>query len=268
MSIVMMMMAPLSARFVEFVGTKAIVASGLLFVAGSLLLMEFLNAHSSEWAVVLVLMPFAVGMANVMAPATESIMGSLPREKAGVGSAINDTTRQVGGAIGVALMGSLLSSRYITHVNAGFAGSHAPAPVLDIVRSNIQAAVAVGHGQGVPPNALPALRPFQSQILSVSTDAYVAGLHLALPVAAAIILVATIGVMVWLPARAAPEPQPELAMAGNGAGAVPSSDGVVSVGSAVSDGHADVPTNGNGGRPDPESQPPAEEPVGRPAFDR
>ena len=50
----------------------------------------------------------AIGMALTMAPATESIMGSLPLAKAGVGSAVNDTTRQVGGALGVAIIGSVL----------------------------------------------------------------------------------------------------------------------------------------------------------------
>ena len=50
----------------------------------------------------------AVGMGMVMAPATESVMGSLPREKAGVGSAVNDTTRQMGGALGVAIIGSVV----------------------------------------------------------------------------------------------------------------------------------------------------------------
>ena len=53
-------------------------------------------------------MVMAVGMALTMAPATESIMGSLPLAKAGVGSAVNDTTRQVGGALGVAIVGSVL----------------------------------------------------------------------------------------------------------------------------------------------------------------
>ena len=61
--------------------------------------------------VIIVSMLMGVGMGNVMSPATESIMGSLPREKAGVGSAMNDTTRQVGGAVGVAVLGSILSSQ-------------------------------------------------------------------------------------------------------------------------------------------------------------
>ena len=58
------------------------------------------------------LIVLAVGMALVMPPATESIMGSLPLAKAGVGSAVNDTTRQVGGALGVAVLGSVMMSTY------------------------------------------------------------------------------------------------------------------------------------------------------------
>ena len=54
----------------------------------------------------------ASGMGLAMAPATDSIMGSLPREKAGVGSAVNDTTREVGGALGVAILGSILAASY------------------------------------------------------------------------------------------------------------------------------------------------------------
>ena len=57
-------------------------------------------------------MVMGLGMANVMAPCTDSIMGSLPRAKAGVGSAVNDTTRQMGGAVGVAVFGSLMSSHF------------------------------------------------------------------------------------------------------------------------------------------------------------
>ena len=59
----------------------------------------------------------AVGMGMTMAPATESVMGSLPREKAGVGSAVNDTTRQMGGALGVAVIGSVVSSVYSGHIS-------------------------------------------------------------------------------------------------------------------------------------------------------
>ena len=60
----------------------------------------------------------SVGMGMTMAPATESVMGSLPREKAGVGSAVNDTTRQMGGALGVAIIGSVSSSIYASQITS------------------------------------------------------------------------------------------------------------------------------------------------------
>ena len=68
----------------------------------------------------------AIGMGLVMAPATESIMGSLPRAKAGVGSAMNDTTRQVGGALGVAVVGSVMLSTYGGRVGDAITGAHLP----------------------------------------------------------------------------------------------------------------------------------------------
>ena len=61
-------------------------------------------------------MLLGLGMANVMAPCTDSIMGSLPRAKAGVGSAVNDTTRQMGGAVGVAVFGSLMASHFTSSI--------------------------------------------------------------------------------------------------------------------------------------------------------
>src|SRR5262249_17814763 len=124
-AITMMIVAPSSARIVEHVGTKLVVASGLAIA--SLALLSFAAVPSQHvsypgqllWRLVLL----AVGMGLVMAPATESIMGSLPRAKAGVGSAVNDTTRQVGGALGVAVLGSVMTSAYGSHVASSIAAS-------------------------------------------------------------------------------------------------------------------------------------------------
>ena len=71
-------------------------------------------------------MILSCGLALTMAPATESIMGSLPLAKAGVGSAVNDTTRQVGGAVGVAVLGSMFNSIYTSSVTDGLSGSSLP----------------------------------------------------------------------------------------------------------------------------------------------
>jgi len=110
----MMIVAPLSARFVERAGTKRVVLIGLTLVTAGLLLLSTIAADSPYPMVISFFMVMAAGMGMTMAPATESVMGSLPREKAGVGSAINDTTRQVGGALGVAIIGSVVSSVYAT----------------------------------------------------------------------------------------------------------------------------------------------------------
>jgi len=99
--------------------------------------------------VILVSVIMGVGMGNVMSPATESIMGSLPREKAGVGSAMNDTTRQVGGAVGVAVLGSILSSHYGPNLASRLAGK-VPVSLITAARDSVGRAVAVSS---VPPGS-------------------------------------------------------------------------------------------------------------------
>ena len=101
-------------KLAERIGTKLVVGTGLSLATLAMLLMAGLPDHDiSYWGdVAWRLVVFALGMGLTMGPATESIMGSLPRAKAGVGSAMNDTTRQVGGALGVAIVGSVMSSAY------------------------------------------------------------------------------------------------------------------------------------------------------------
>jgi EmrB/QacA subfamily drug resistance transporter len=108
----MMITAPLSARLVERIGTKQVVTLGLSLISVAMLILSTLHTDSSYLRVIANMCLMAVGMGLTMAPATESVMGSLPRAKAGVGSAVNDTTRQVGGAMGVAVIGTLVASSY------------------------------------------------------------------------------------------------------------------------------------------------------------
>ncbi|HWL45154.1 MAG TPA: MFS transporter [Ilumatobacter sp.] len=112
----MMLAAPQSARLVEHFGTKRVVLAGLTLIALGMLLTSFIEAETPYWNVMARFMVMYLGMSMTMAPATESVMGSLPREKAGVGSAINDTTRQVGGALGVAIIGSVVSGHWSTGI--------------------------------------------------------------------------------------------------------------------------------------------------------
>ena len=103
---------PLSAKLADRFGTRAVVAVGLAIVAAALYMLSGANTDSGYSLVAWSLVLLGFGMGATMAPATESIMSAVPQNHAGVGSAMNDTMRLVGGTLGVAILGSLLSSSY------------------------------------------------------------------------------------------------------------------------------------------------------------
>ena len=103
---------PLSAKLTERLGIRIVVPAGLTVVAAALCLLSLADAASGYGLIAGALVLLGLGMASAMAPATDAIMGSLPEAKMSVGSAINDTTRVAGGALGVAVLGSLLASGY------------------------------------------------------------------------------------------------------------------------------------------------------------
>jgi EmrB/QacA subfamily drug resistance transporter len=111
-AIVYMISAPLSARAVERWGARLVVGGGLGVVALGLALLSRSGTHADYPLLVLALVVMAGGQGMVTAPSTGAIVVALPLDKAGVGSAINDTTRELGGALGVAVFGSVLASRY------------------------------------------------------------------------------------------------------------------------------------------------------------
>ena len=140
----LMVAAPSSAKLVARFGTKVVVSGGLVVVATALLLFSRASATSGYPLVGAVLVIIGLGMGLAMAPATDSIMGSLPPEKAGVGSAMNDTTREIGGALGVAVMGSITSSVYGSRIAGTEAyrtlvgtGDAQAALAADTIRSSI-----------------------------------------------------------------------------------------------------------------------------------
>jgi EmrB/QacA subfamily drug resistance transporter len=202
MALTMLVVAPSSARIVERLGTKVVVTSGLAIAGIGLASFAGLPASGiSYWGDVawrMVIM--ALGMGLTMAPATESIMGSVPRAKAGVGSAVNDTTRQVGGALGVAIIGSVMASAFtprITEVlrSVGITGSNA-AKLDDNLGKVMQFA-------GDPRSPLnPATR---ETIANGAKDAFVTGMHHGVLVAAAAAFLGALIALVWLPSHAPSE---------------------------------------------------------------
>ncbi len=197
---VLMVAAPCSSSLVQRLGNKVVVGFGLLVVAVALAAFTLLEAQSPLWEIVAVSMVMAVGMGNVMAPATDSIMGSLPREKAGVGSAMNDTTRQTGGAIGVAVLGSILASKFRGTIAREGVAHHLPAAVITAIKSDVGTALRVAR--------TPAGAPYAPAIGSIARHSFIVSFHLASLVAAFVILLAAVGVFVWLPARASDDPRP------------------------------------------------------------
>ena len=107
---------------------------------------------------------------------------------------MNDTTRQMGGAVGVAVFGSLLASHFTSSMTDKIGGS-IPAHVFAQVKDNVGHAVSVARGTA-------AARPFADRIIAAANDSFVSGLHLVALVAAGITVLAAIGVALYLPARA------------------------------------------------------------------
>jgi len=136
-------MSPVAAELAKRVGTKIPVVAGLLLMAAGLAHMSTATTASgySHFLVATVLM--AAGMGLAMAPSTESIMGALPPEQAGVGSAVNDTTREIGGVMGVAILGSIANAAYVS--NIGDAASQLPQPAAETASSSLAGALAVAH---------------------------------------------------------------------------------------------------------------------------
>lgn len=199
----MMVTAPLSARIADRVGTKITVAVGLGLVTVGLLSMTGLQADTPYIDIFWRLMLMSAGMGLTMAPATESVMGSLPLFKAGVGSAVNDTTRQVGGALGVAVIGSVLATTYGNKVGEFLSGLTDSAvqftgPQVAAAKNSI-GAVQNGIVPGLRSNGFDSLA---DQISSVANDAFVSAVHRGVIVAALATGLGVLVVLVYLPARA------------------------------------------------------------------
>ena len=190
--------APFAPRFVNRYGTTRIVASGLALMSAGFLVAATTEADSSYWLrVVPAMLLMASGLGFTTAPATEAIMGTLPRSKAGVGSAVNDTTRELGGTLGVAVVGSVFSSLYGPRLVDALRGLPIPRPALDAARESVAAAMVVAE------RAPAAARP---QIVEAARSSFMDGMTAGSIAAAVAAAVGAIVVLVFLPARAKQAP--------------------------------------------------------------
>jgi hypothetical protein len=186
----------IAPRIVQRVGTTAVVRSGLLLFAAGLAWVGLrAGLHNAYLEIVGQMILLGTGMGLSTAPATESIMGSLSREKAGVGSAVNDTTRELGSTLGVAVIGSIFSSVYLHHLDHAGGAFARLTPVLQAqARSSVGAAHLVAAHLG---DEAPAL------LLQVN-QAFVSGLRIGSLTAAGVAVLGAVVATRFLPARVTP----------------------------------------------------------------
>lgn len=185
--------APLSGRLAARHGAQAVCAAGLTLIAVTFAFMTTWTHTTPVAAIEVAMIALGVGVAAVIAPATESIMSALPKERAGAGSAVNSTVRQLGGALGVAVLGSVLSTVYRSSI----------APALLALPGPLQRAAgeSIGATQLVVRDAGGRLPGHGAPILRAASDAFVQAIHITTAVSAAATLLAAAVVLAWLPAR-------------------------------------------------------------------
>jgi EmrB/QacA subfamily drug resistance transporter len=192
----MAVMAPRSSRLSARWGPKRVVASGFLLVALSFAGIQLLDQSAPLWLVLTDLAVQGCGMGLVFAPATEAIMAVVPREKAGAGAAVNNSVRQVGGALGVAILGSLMASAYAARL--GDAVDGLPAASREEARESIVATLgAVQRASGGDPEVARSA----AAVVDPAREAFVEAMHLTALGTVAAALVATTVVLIWMPGR-------------------------------------------------------------------
>ena len=187
-------MSPLAIVLMHRFGSKAVVTLGLLVMAAGFLIAATVKVDTPYVGAVLISMvTIAAGLGLATSPATDSVMGALPPEQAGAGAAVNDTTREFGGTLGVAVVGSVFLSVYGAKVIDGYRSLGLPEQYESIVRESMGGGLAVA-GQ------LPA--DVAAQLAGVVKGAFIDGLSRGSLVSALVVSVGAVVAWRYLPARA------------------------------------------------------------------
>ncbi|MDQ1462522.1 MAG: hypothetical protein QOI08_4006, partial [Actinomycetota bacterium] len=185
---IMMVVAPntpkLSARF----GAHRAVAFGMLLIATGLFLLIGLTTHTPYAYVVMCLVPLTTGIALSMSPMTASIMSAVPPRRAGAGSAMNDATRELGAALGIAVLGSVAASRYASSVAPALRG------LSKVDQSSARTSIA---GALRVASTLPGAAG--RTLASSASHAFINGIHLAVVVGAILAVISAVIVYRNLP---------------------------------------------------------------------
>ena len=176
----MVAISPRSPMIVTRFGVRRTVVAGLTVLVGGLLLLSTAGMTTPYPLIALYLVVMACGVAVAMPPLSMGIVQSVPFDKAGVGSAVNDTTREVGGAVGIALIGSIVTSVFRHRLQSSLAVL--PPELSAAVGNSVGKAIAVGQQANIP------------ELTAAARQAFVDGAHVGLRVAAAVVIAAIVAV--------------------------------------------------------------------------
>jgi EmrB/QacA subfamily drug resistance transporter len=186
-AVLMMALSPRVPKVLERFGPGLVGPVGLLLIAAGFLVFSTAGVDSSYWLLLGGLIPLGVGMALATTPATTAIVSSLPQAKQGVASAVNDVAREVGGALGIAVLGSALTDSYQSGVSD--AAAHLPPQLASHAQDALPAALAISQQLG----------PQGAQLAATAQSAFVDGLGVATLIGAAALACAAIFVFLRAP---------------------------------------------------------------------
>lgn len=185
----LLVLSPLSSWYLPKLGLRAVVFIGMAMLTVGLVSMSLLHLDSSYWELALPLLTVSTGIGFFTAPTTSAIMTSVTDDKQGVASAVNDTTREVGVALGIALAGSMLAAQYTRHI-APYLDA-LPVPVREATGGSLAEALEVARRLG----------PQGAPIADAARQAFLAAMQTSALVLAAVVAVAAVIVTLWAPGR-------------------------------------------------------------------
>ena len=185
----LMVLSPLSSWYLPKFGLRAVVFAGMALLAAGLLSMRLVPLDASYWQLAWPLLTVSTGIGLFTAPTTSAIMTAVPDDKQGVASAVNDTTREVGAALGIALAGSMLAARYTERITPALAAF--PAPVRDAAAGSLAEALAVARRLGTA----------GAPITGAARQAFLEAFQSAMLTLAIVVAVAAVLIAVWAPGR-------------------------------------------------------------------
>jgi EmrB/QacA subfamily drug resistance transporter len=183
--------APRSPGLVRRFGAKSVVAAGLLAMTVALIGYQLLGQTTPIWVLCVLFFIQGTGMGVIQPPATEAVMSVVPRQRAGAGSALTNTARQVSGALGVAVLGSILAQAYRSQLSPHL--GNLPASARNAAAGSITASQAAAARLGAAGRGL----------TGAADTSFVHAMHITTLISAGITLIGAVIVLRWMPGRAA-----------------------------------------------------------------